>query len=375
MTASLDATTSTDPDGTVASYAWDFGDSSPAGAGVKPTHTYATAGTYSVTLTVTDNKGATNSVSHDVMVAVSNQAPVAAFTAGTSGLVAALDASGSSDPDGTIAGYSWNFGDSQPAATTKTVNHTYATAGTYTVSLTVTDNQGATATVSHPVTVTAAQGAFASDLFARTVASGWGSADQGGAWAVSGTGGAANFSVAAGTAKLRLPSASATDAATLSGVSQTDADVKVAFTSDLPATGGGVYFNTTVRRVGTSFYSAKVLVGSTGKVTLSLARTVSGTETVLKSAVATGITYTPGMVSAGAVPGDRQRHDRAEREGVAGRSDRTCHLVGNDDRYDGIAAVRGRRWRDRFPVGHRDQCAGDLVGHELRGDHPDPLTC
>ena len=58
---------SSDADGTIVSYAWDFGDTE-TGAGVNPTHTYATANTYSVTLTVTDDDGATASVTHPVTV-------------------------------------------------------------------------------------------------------------------------------------------------------------------------------------------------------------------------------------------------------------------------------------------------------------------
>ena len=68
LSCTFDASTSSDSDGTVASYAWAFGDGM-SGTGVAPSRTYAKAGTYTVTLTVEDNGGATSSpVSHPVTV-------------------------------------------------------------------------------------------------------------------------------------------------------------------------------------------------------------------------------------------------------------------------------------------------------------------
>jgi PKD repeat protein len=69
-------------------------------------------------------------------------------------LSVSLDGSGSSDPDGSVSSYSWDFGDGGKSADVKP-SHTFAAAGTYTVTLTVTDNQGATGTVTHQVAVTA----------------------------------------------------------------------------------------------------------------------------------------------------------------------------------------------------------------------------
>jgi chitodextrinase len=83
-------------------------------------------------------------------VAPENHNPVAAFTANPSGpLGVAVDASTSSDPDGDALGYTWDFGDST-TATGKTASHTYATAGTYTISLTVDDGKGGTNTTQKP---------------------------------------------------------------------------------------------------------------------------------------------------------------------------------------------------------------------------------
>jgi len=63
----VDAAASSDAEGTLASYAWDFGDSS-TGAGVTAGHDYATAGTYTITLTVTDAGGLTASTTRTVTV-------------------------------------------------------------------------------------------------------------------------------------------------------------------------------------------------------------------------------------------------------------------------------------------------------------------
>ena len=88
--------------------------------------------------------------------APSNQPPVAKVNGPYSGAVntnISFSSAGTSDPDGSIASYSWNFGDNT-SSTSANPSHAYATAGTYTITLTVTDNQGATGTASTSVTVT-----------------------------------------------------------------------------------------------------------------------------------------------------------------------------------------------------------------------------
>jgi PKD repeat protein len=69
LLVSFDGSASSDPDGTIVSYAWDFGDGS-TGTGATASHTYAAAGTFSATLTVTDDDGATGAAS--VSIAVSS---------------------------------------------------------------------------------------------------------------------------------------------------------------------------------------------------------------------------------------------------------------------------------------------------------------
>lgn len=147
LAVSVDAAGSTDADGTIAGYAWSWGDGSPAGSGASAGHTYATGGNYTVTLTVTDDDGATDSEAKSVGVAAPNVAPTAAFTLVVSHLAVTVDASGSSDADGVIASYAWSWGDGTTGSGPAT-SHTYAAAGSYAVQLTVTDDDGAVATLS-----------------------------------------------------------------------------------------------------------------------------------------------------------------------------------------------------------------------------------
>jgi PKD repeat protein len=124
LQTSVNASTSTDPDGTIVQYSWSWGDGSGTNtASPTASHTYAAAGTYTVTLTAIDDDGATNDAEAQVTV-VENQAPTAAFTHSETNLAISVNGSSSTDPDGTIASYSWNWGDATPAGSGATANHT-----------------------------------------------------------------------------------------------------------------------------------------------------------------------------------------------------------------------------------------------------------
>ena len=139
-----------------ATYSWTFGDAT-SGTGKTTSHTYGAAGTYSVTLTVSDANG-TSTKTASVTVASGNQAPVARFTVSCTGLTCSVDGSTSTDDVGVVT-YTWDWGDGslpRPTLTVPTTTKTYATGGTYTISLQVKDGGGLTNLTSKAVTISVA---------------------------------------------------------------------------------------------------------------------------------------------------------------------------------------------------------------------------
>ncbi|MGY2085987.1 PKD domain-containing protein, partial [Blastococcus sp. SYSU DS0539] len=221
-----------------------------------------------------------------------NAAPTAAFTAAPADLTVAVDASGSADSDGRVAGYAWDFGDGG-TGTGVTASHTYAAAGTYQVRLTVTDDAGATGTVTQAVTVTAPGEPVVqpsgADAFEREVDGELGVADVGGTWAS--YGGAANLRVTGGQAWV-----SAAPAASSGGelaIGEQDVAVQVDVVLDRASTGGGSYFTLGTRNVGGTRYKTQLWFGPDGTVQLGLVRVVNWTETWLTGTTLPG-RYTPG---------------------------------------------------------------------------------
>jgi PKD repeat protein len=171
LTVNADGSASTDTDATpIASYRFTFGDGTAPVTTTAPTavsqHTYAAAGTYTVTLVATDAAGLTsNTATQSITVTAPDAPPVARLGVtqlGSPALTASADGATSTDSDATpIASYRFTFGDGTAAVTTTapsaSAQHTYAAAGTYTVTLVATDAAGLTSnTATQSITVTAA---------------------------------------------------------------------------------------------------------------------------------------------------------------------------------------------------------------------------
>ncbi len=143
---------STDTDGDIQSRSWDFGDGNSS-TSEEPTHRYEDEGSYTVQLTVEDDKGATDSVSKSINV--ENQPPKANFTYTPSKPKTLEDVSfedTSLDSDGNIVSREWSF-DNGESSTNESPIISYQDDGTYTVDLTVTDEDGDSDTVSKDIEI------------------------------------------------------------------------------------------------------------------------------------------------------------------------------------------------------------------------------
>ena len=261
LTTVVDGTASADPDGSVISYAWDWGDGAAGGSGATATHAYALPGEYTVTLTVTDNRGGTASTAQTVTVTHAD--PTATFTVATDRLQVAVDATGSSAADGATLTYAWDWGDGSAPGSGPQAAHTYAEDGTYAIRLTVTDSVGSTNAADREITVNEVAYA-ASDDFTRTVSSGWGAADVGGTWAAQ-LGAASAGSVDGSTGRITLPGGQTRNMA-LTSVSVLDSESTVNYSLSAPPSEGNSYIGILSRQSAATDYKVRVWMKNDGSV-------------------------------------------------------------------------------------------------------------
>jgi PKD repeat protein len=142
---------SSDPDGDVTVWAWTFGDGGSSDAR-EPAHIYPGPGTYTVTLTVTDNDGASDVSQNNVTVSapppIANEPPHAEFEVRCFDLVCSFEDK-STDSDGSIASWLWDFGDGSATSSAQNPVHQFDDRGKFRVTLTVTDDDGATDSKTH----------------------------------------------------------------------------------------------------------------------------------------------------------------------------------------------------------------------------------
>jgi PKD repeat protein len=152
--------TSADPDGRIASYAWDLdgdGQFDSGVTGASPSRSYAAARAYTITLKVTDDDGATATATGTLTI--DNRAPAAKFSFTPAAPATGEDVtftSESTDPEGTIAAQAWDLdGDGQfDDGTGTSATRAFAKAGPHVVHLRVTDGDGGTSTATRTVAVT-----------------------------------------------------------------------------------------------------------------------------------------------------------------------------------------------------------------------------
>ena len=145
----FDGSNSSDSDGTITNYTWDFGDNT-TGYGVNPTHTYDTSGEYTTVLTVTDNDGATDTDETTVNILVPNIPPEKPTVTGTheGNITTTYEFTFmSTDADNDSIQYTVGWGDGSdettdfvPNGTQVTLTHTWSVAGNYTIKVTAYDN-------------------------------------------------------------------------------------------------------------------------------------------------------------------------------------------------------------------------------------------
>jgi PKD repeat protein len=170
----VNGSTSSDVDGSIANYHWEWGDGTPPRSGptrISVGHNYRTAGIFTITLTVTDNDGASASSTQQVVVGAASNAPPAAHIeevstySGVAPLTVDFLGHGH-DADGDLLRYDWDFGDGSAIVTYTNVApdtnvflpHTFTTPGNYTVRLTVTDPGGLSAVNTVEIVVTPTSG-------------------------------------------------------------------------------------------------------------------------------------------------------------------------------------------------------------------------
>ena len=140
LTCSFSSDASTDADGYLTSFRWTFGDGKSANL-ASASHAYPSAGTFNVALTVTDNRRGTDKWIGSITVTLPNAPPIATMSVSCVDLLCSFDGTLSTDPDGVVSQWSWDFGDGITSSG-DLVEHLYPGPGVYAATLIVYDDLG-----------------------------------------------------------------------------------------------------------------------------------------------------------------------------------------------------------------------------------------
>ncbi len=139
--------------GSPTAWDWNFGDGSTDSTTGNPSHTFTSAGNFTVTLTVSGSAGQTSSGSQSITVTNPPAAVTAQFSANPASGQAPLAVQFTDQSTGPVTAWKWNFGDGSTSSA-QNPSHTYSSAGSFTAMLTVSGSAGQTSSGSQSITVT-----------------------------------------------------------------------------------------------------------------------------------------------------------------------------------------------------------------------------
>lgn len=256
-----------------------------------------TGGARLVTATATDAAGNTSEMSSNRAIPA-NFRPAASFTSSCDTMTCSFDASASSDVDGSITSWAWEFGDGMSSGAARPPAVEYAVPGTYPVRVTVTDDRGAIGEAVSDITVMPGPNnpLRGRDEFERRIGRGWGRAPRGGRWQPVDDTPVANLGVRDGVGTVVVAEAGGTRGVRLAGTMHRDLSTRVTVaTSRTSSRGTQTAFVTSRAVLGAGEYRARVRFVD-GAVRVGIVRLdAAGSTTLLAERVVSGVPHVAGF--------------------------------------------------------------------------------